>query len=372
MHIDQIIESRRAPFVLGVRKAEWQAEADIRGALEAARTTPNVMPVFSGGKRVGHVCGSPNGFGGVAFRPADGWSRYYDCTITTYNDVINAINNGRKSAFQWAKNNSTAVTANNWYDMWPVAGNPQVGAYTGAAYTARQFDDTTQGAILHGGNVSTYVKGLTTGSWTSTVSTPTLVLYDRVLTYEACSFNAAVNQAMTNGVAAQRYIGTGEPGLHLMVTSQTVFNATVTAWTQLQYTDNGGTTLQSIPTTNFVNFIVSSAAPTATLGARVVTPVASGAGVPVGPYVTLATGDTGMRLVDNFTTSAANTGTFCMVLMHPLATVPLQAAGIGMLTDHVVQLGSMPIVKDGACLAILAFIPTGAPLLFGRSEFVWG
>lgn len=345
----------------------------IFAACQAARGVDRILPVMHEGRFVAFVKGTP-GSPVVEWRlpPRGGGSRLW-MGYTTYDDIIAELSAGKSFQNNWAKAFTTAPVANNWYDLWPVGGNPQAGTYPGAARTSVQWDDTAAGAFLHGGNVSTDTKHVLTSLGNTNATTSTLVLYDRVLTYEACSISN-VNQTMTNSLAAQRYIGAGQPGLKIMVTCQTALGATANAYTQLQYTDNDGNVLQSMPVAFGVNVIVSAAAPTTTLGARVVSPAVSGGTLPFGPFMSLATGDTGVRLIDNYTHSANNTGTIAYVLAQPLVYIPIQAGGQASMFDNVQQLASLPRIYDGACLNFMLYAPAATANIVpsGRFEFGWG
>lgn len=354
-------------------------------AIDAVRGIDRLLPVMHGRRVVGAtfappwwLCATkPELFpDDVLFKPLDMSLEQYRkwAGFLSYDAIINAIStNGAFFPAKFSKGATTAPVANNWYDLWPVGGSPAAGAYAGAAFTAVQFSDATSGALYHAGNQSPSTKHLISMDARSTGGTPTLVLYDRVLTYEACTFNAGVNQAMTNTLAAQRYISAGQPGLKIITTCQTVFGATASNFTQLQYTDQAGNTLQSMPVAAFNAIIVSAAAPTATLGARVVSPSVTAATLPQGPFMPLAVGDGGVRLIANYTTSAANTGTMAFVLGAPLATIPIQVAGVTTLIDMVQQLIGLYRVFDGACLSFLAFFPAATASTFdGSVNVAWG
>jgi hypothetical protein len=345
----------------------------ISSACVTARGVDRTLPVVHGGKVVAFVRGTP-GSSVVEWRlPPRGGGAHLWMGYSTYDDIISELSAGKRFSEMWCKSQTTAPAANNWYDLWPVGGNPQAGTYPGAARTAVQWDDTATGAMLHGGNVSPDTKHVLTAYGNSNNITPTLVLYDRVLTYEACTISNG-NQVMTNTLTAQRYISGGQPGLKIMVTCQTLLGATANAYTQLQYTDQDGNTLQSMPTSFGVNVIVSAAAPTTTLGARVVSPAVSGGSLTFGPFMSLAAGDTGVRLIDNYTHSANNTGTLAYVLGQPLVYIPVQAAGQGTLADQVQQLANLPRVYDGACLSFMLYAPTATANIVpnGRFEMGWG
>ena len=133
----------------------------------------------------------------------------------------------------------------------------------------------------------------------------------------------------------------------------------------LNYVDQDGNA-GAIPTTPAVAVTVSSALPTATLGARVLTTVA-------GPFIPLAAGDNGVRSLTDVDFSAANTGLEAFVMVRPLAMLPLPGANIPAERDLVMQLAALPRVYDGACLAVMVYFPvaTGATLL-GSLMVAWG
>ena len=284
----------------------------------------------------------------------DGHDGGMQCAFSNLNQIISAASNGSRFDLKFVKTMTTNPTAGQFMDLWPVGGDPTAGTYPGAANTAVQKDDTTTGALIHGGNVSTATKHVvsSTASFSAGASPPTLYLYDRVLCYEANAFTAAANQNMTNGVAAARWIGAGEGGLKMQLTGQTVFGATASNLTALSYTDQDGNAAQSMPTTITAVIIVSVAAPTATLGARVACP-ASGT-TPLSPYLFMAAGDTGARAVASYTTSAANTGTWCLSLVRQLAIFPMVLALKTEDFDLTRGLQSLPRVRDGGCLSAFA------------------
>lgn len=367
-----------APTVHVRSKSRFGACDDARAmvrAINAARGVPDITPVFYGGRLVGWTKGghrSPI----VTWRPArPGEHETLRCVITTYDGMINACTAGKADMSDWTKTHTTAPVANNYYDLWPCGGKPTVGPYGGAAFTAVQKSDATVGSLWTRGNVSTDVKvsRYAYAKASAGATPPTIQVYDRVLTYEACTFNANVNQAMTNGVAAQRYISAGQGGLQLMFTGQTVLGATAANLTTCTYVDQDGNAGALVPQTPVPAVIVSAAAPTATLGARVVAPSTTTATLPWGPYLPLATGDSGARSITNFTTSAANTGTMCFVMCKPLATIPLDVAGKTQLIDLVQQTPGMERIYDGACIAMMAYFPVAtAATLDGGFAYVWG
>lgn len=368
----QLVQS--APFVRRARKSTHgplDEDRALRRGLDAMVGITHPQPIMYGGKLLAWAKGEQLSREVRWRRPRYGET--WHMGWASYDDMITEITGGKKYRNEWNKAHTTAGVANNYYDLWPVSGNPAAGAYGGTAFTAKQLDETAQGAIFHGGNVSTDTKHFVAAYAKASANTPTIYLYDRVLTYEACAFNANANQAFTNTLPALRYIGAGEGGLKPLFTCQTVLGATAANLTQLQYTDQDGNATQSMPTTTTVAHIVSAAAPTANLGARVVIPATAAATLPWGPHIPLAGGDGGVRLIANWTTSAANTGTLCIVLQRILAIIPCPTAGVASLVNLVQEIPSMERLRDGCCLALMAYMPaTTAYTGDGGVELGWG
>lgn len=329
----------------------------LQRALAANAGMTDILPVYFGGKLLAFT----KGFRGsplVHWRPARHPRELLEAAITTYDHFIAAASEGKSDTAPWYKLLTTAPIVNNYHDLWPVGGQPTAGLYGGAARTAVQFTDTSTGALYHRGNVSTDIKVLRTmtAKVVAGATPPTIYLYDRVITYEACAIATGVN-AMTNTLAAQRYIATGQGGLQIMVTGQTVTGATASNLTVLTYVDNEGIAGALVPQTPVPATIVSVAAPTTTLGARVLCPTTTAGTVPWDKFLPLAAGDSGVRSITNYTFSAANTGTICFVLLKPLATIPLDAPGKTQLIDLVQQTPGMERIYDGACLSFFALFP---------------
>ncbi len=348
------------------------AESDAIGrAIQAARGVDRVMPVFHGDHMVALVRGS-------AWWEREPSAVYWTpmrCAITSYNDIIAAISAGQQFRSYWSKAQGAVIT-NNWYDLWPVGGHPVAGTYAGAAKTAVRFDDTTTGSIQHGGNVSTAIKRLTGLFVHTSASTPTLMLYDRVLAYEACNFSNPVGtaQTMTNTLTALRYAANGEAGLKIMTFCQTNLGATATTFSALAYTDQAGNTNQAMPLAYAPNIIVSAAAPTTSLGARIVAPAVAAITVVTSPFMPLLAGDSGVQLIAGYTTTGGgvNTGTFGFALVQPLAWVPITLSTTGVLMDTVMQNAALPRIFDGACLAWGGYFPASSAVTsYGSFESVW-
>ncbi len=342
----------------------------IKAGLFAAQGCTQPFPIVFGRKVLGLACGRswPD--------PTVFYSRETDirCAFNNYTpDVPNAIAKGQWIRAVFQKVASTASISNNWYDYWPTSLSPEPGTFTGAAFTSRAFTDTDFGAMKIGNAVSPQQKMLMSLTMQSSNTISIYMLYDRLLAYEACSFNANAQQNMINGATLPRYQNAGQSGGSCIVPVQTVLGATASTLTQLAYTNNAGVG-HNMPTDIVPQFIASAAAPTANLAARLVCPSLNNTSINAySKFLPVVTGDQGMRSIQSFTTSAANSGTFAFVLVRPLATF-LCAPGAGLVAtqiDQIVDITNFEPILDGACVNFLGMQNTTTNTVLGSIDVMW-
>lgn len=259
-----------------------------------------------------------------------------------------------------------AYTAGRWYDMSPLNGTPVANAWTGTALNAQVPSESTGFGIYHGGNVSTDTKHLVNISAMSAVATAVpgmLMLVDMLLYYPGISMNSSSAQNLTNTNTLTRY--TDGAGVRAYLVIQTTSGATAHN-IAMSYTDQGGTAGNTLPVT--VACTASAIAPHITHSGT--------AANNYGPFLPLASGDTGIRSVQSVTLSAASlAGTAALVLCRPLATIPITTASIAAERDLMNQLPSLPRIYDGACLTWLYFsgaATAASTNFFMSTDFAWG
>ena len=196
------------------------------------------------------------------------------------------------------------------------------------------------------GNVATSLANVDAGTYVATsdtgtgTHTATLYLGDR-----APSHGAGVQAFITPSVA----LGTGTPNV------------------RLTYTDANGNAGNTTPATLPIS---NASAPIGQVEYS-----GTGAGK-YGPFVPLAAGDAGIRLVEQFYYSATHTsGTTNVVLCRPLATMPMTTIGVAAERDFLTQLPSLPRIYDGACLAWLMYAGAATPVssaFYGHLDVAWG
>lgn len=274
---------------------------------------------------------------------------------------------GKRLICPYNKTPTTAPVAANWYHLWPVGGQPGAGqVYTGTSLDFQQTIDTTAGALYSGGNKLPDYKDLVyiNGQASAGATPPFLMLVDQVGYYPLTQ--SAGSQVFTNATPPNRYTTTGQGGLQVSLIGAATGGATASNITVLTYVDQDGNTGATMPTTPSVAVTVSVVAPSTTLGARVLTTVG-------GPFLPLAAGDSGVQQLTNITFSAANTGLEALVLVRPLATLPLPTALTYGERDLVNQISSLERVYDGACLAFIVFFPVATGCNFtGEVDVAWG
>ncbi len=290
--------------------------------------------------------------------------------FSSMDDLVNEITSGKFNRTDWNKlTGAAAYTAGRWYDFSGLAGTPVANAFAGTALAWRTCDETTGNGtqifgLRHGGNVSPDTKHVLNVSAITSVATGVpaqLMLVDLQGYWPGITNNSATAQTLT-GTPSLRY--TNGAGCRLF-------------WVQ---TAGAGATAQNIAL-SYSNTVPTSgrALPvTVSMTASGIVGHISHSGTAAnnyGPFLPLASGDTGVSNVASVTFSAANTGTGALCLARPLLTLPLTTVSVAAERDLVNQLPSFPRVMDGACLVWLYFAgaATGASTNFyGGVEFGWG
>lgn len=323
------------------------AEVMACNAASGSRAGVGDLPVMHGRDLVGIAYDG-------RWRPATHYEKRW-AAWTKYDDYKTSMSSKKSYRSTYRAN---TLTNSDWYDLWagPQTVLTSTGSVNGTARTARQFSEFTDNAgIRHGGNVSTDVKHIVgfeiehdNGSATDPLP---LLAYDRVLAYDNCSISTS-SQNMTNTLTAQRYNGSGLPGMQIMiVVGTTTLGATASNITTLTYVDQDGNTA-TCPTGQALGIN-----PGQDLG-EIVCPVISSNNVTFGPFMPLATGDGGVRSITDYQCSANNTGDLSMVLAKPLAWV-YQSSNHSLINESgfsvsfVDTMVGLERVYDGACISML-------------------
>lgn len=284
--------------------------------------------------------------------------------FSSQDDLLSQITvNGKYNRIDYNKTTAVAGVAGTWTDLGTATGSVPASTYAGTSLTWVDTDDTwSEGAIYHGGDVSTATKHFLNASayvFAAAGAPWVLMCVDQVgyvpitgadvtgttgrtITMTAISNTTAKRDRHANGAGLRAYFSTE--------VAPTAGGPNLTAMT---YTNQAGTTGKSIGVT--VGF-----AATPVTG---MVPHSGNAATRYAPFLPLAVGDTGIRNLEAFTlsggTAYTGSGQLVLHLVKPLWQIPIPASGILTERDFVNQLPSMPQIKDGACLRFLLF-QTGA------------
>lgn len=290
--------------------------------------------------------------------------------IQSIDQLVTAISAGKTTRYDFNKiTGGSAYTAGRWYDFSMLGGSPIANAWAGTARAWKTCDEATGNGtqifgMPHGGNVSTDIKHLLNMNAWSTAATGvpgTLLLVDLQGYWPGISNNTTSAQTLT-GTPSLRYANGAGCRLYWVQTSAAGATAQNIA---LSYTDQSANTGNTLPVT-------------VAMTASGIAGHISHSGVAAnnyGPFLPLASGDSGVQNVASVTFSAANTGTGALCLARPIAQITLSVAGLMTEKDLLNQIPSLPRIYDGACLVWLwgAGAATAASTTFaGGLETVWG
>jgi hypothetical protein len=285
-------------------------------------------------------------------------------------DLVNEITSGKFNRTDWNKiTGGTTYTAGRWYDFSGLAGTPVANAFAGTALAWRTCDETTGNGtqifgLPHGKNVSPDTKHVLNVSAITSVATGVpaqLMLVDLQGYWPGISNNSATAQTLT-GTPTLRY--TNGAGCRLFWVQTAAAGATAQN-IALSYSNTVPTAGRTLPVTVAMTAsgIVGHISHSGTAANN------------YGPFLPLASGDTGVSTVATVTFSAANTGTGALCLARPLLTLPLTTVSVAAERDLLNQLPSLPRVMDGACLTWLYFAGAATAAstnFYGAVEVGWG
>lgn len=290
--------------------------------------------------------------------------------FTSQDDLINQISvNGKTDLVVTNKTNSVAGVAGTWTDYTVFAGFPVADTYAGTSLTYVATDESSTGAIPHGGNVSTATKHFlnASASIVAAAGAPWIVMcvdqlgYVPITSTDVTGTGSRTVTMTALGSGARYPYGEGCRAYFSSEVAPTSGGPNLTTFT---YTNSNST-----PATGHVCPV------TVGFGAAPVAgqiPHSGNAATRYAPFLPLASGDTGIADFENFTlsTGTAYTGSGQLVLhlVKPLWMLPIPSTGMLAERDFVNQLPSLVRIRDGAYLKFLVF-QTGATTISSPGIF---
>lgn len=289
--------------------------------------------------------------------------------FSSLDDLVNKMSTGQTTGQTvWNKIvGGSAHTAGRWYDFSALSGTPIANAWAGTALNWVTCDETTGNGtqvfgIPHGGNVSTATKHIVNAMATTPGLVPgVLMLVDMQGYYPGINMNVATSQTLV-GTPTLRY--TNGVGVRAFLVSTVAAGATAHNLSY-SYTNSAGTSGKTNPVTVSctASAIVSHINHSGTAANN------------YGPFLPLASGDSGMRSVQSVQLSAASgAGTAALVFARPIAIMPITTAGVAVERDFVNQFPSLPRIIDGACLTWIYFAgaaTASSTNFYGSIEAAW-
>jgi hypothetical protein len=291
-------------------------------------------------------------------------------SYTSLDDIASEIAAGKFYRWDWNKiTGGSAYAAGRWYDFSGLNGTPIANAFAGTSLAWKTCDESTGNGtqifgLPNGGNVSTDTKHILNVMAVTAVATGVpgvLQLVDLQGYWPGISVNSASAQTLT-GTPTLRYSNGAGCRLYFVITTGSGATAHNIA---CSYTNQAATSGRALPVT---------VACTASAIAGHINHSGTAANN-YGPFLPLASGDTGVQNVASVTFSAASgSGVGALCLARPLLSLPITTASVAAERDLLNQLPSLPRVYDGACLAWIYFAGAATAAntnFYGSVEFGW-
>lgn len=266
--------------------------------------------------------------------------------FTTVDSLNSAARDGSLSRIVFYKSLPSTTVARVCHTTWTSTGTPIAGANpTLGPANGRVPSSYTLGALNYGfGSASSPNNKFLLGFGAQSSSTGTLILCDRIADVNL-SIAAVASTAITGCTGVSRLDPAGQTAPPYreggLITTEVTSALSAAANTiTLLYTNQDGTGSRTATITTVSSAIV-------------------GRTCEINPFVTLQAGDTGVRSIDNVTITGSATGNINLVLVRPLAWLPIQTANVWCERDYSVEILNMDRLFEYACLSMM-WLPSAA------------
>jgi hypothetical protein len=284
-----------------------------------------------------------------------------------YSALLDAYDAGRYTISGFRKNPTITTTTSVWVDLSMTGGGPPPNYYASAPLIWNTLNQSTNGGLRHGGNVSPaskHLKSLMIASALVTTASPSTFILCDYLGY--WPFVDMAGTVELTGSGLTRYTdGVGVKIMAVLVATQVggcIFNLTYTNQAGL----GGRTSKNVICNTAIINgaIVTTQPTPTATYQAS--------------PFIPLQSGDTGVKSVQYVNWITEDVGLLAIVLVKPIAQISLEPTTVSVYSpsekDFALDaVGSLPVIQDDAYLNFIC-MPTAtlaSSVIYGMIETVW-
>lgn len=284
-------------------------------------------------------------------------------TLRSIGQVVDCELNGRVRDYIWRKTPSQAFTSGIWVDLSMSPGMPVPKYWFDAApLTAKSITQSSDGGFYHGPNVSPsekYLRKIRTQANAVTALPMNVILCDYLLYYPTIDDGSTDEQIMDNTINLPRYTDGKGVQMIAVTTGARTGGQTFT----VKYTNSDGVSgrISGISTQNTATTLgsITTSNTTATNGAN--------------PFISLQSGDSGVRYVESVTMNGVDTGIFSIILVKPLMQTCFREITVPYEKDLLIPTTDLIRIYDDAFLNFLC-LPLGslaATTLTGDLKVIW-
>jgi hypothetical protein len=279
---------------------------------------------------------------------------------------IDAELNGQTSFYTWRKQPTQTTGAGIWFDLSMSPGNPVPNYYAASPNIAINLAQSTDGGIYHGGaaptGMKTYLKTFMAMTPTTAATPLQMLLCDYLMFYPFVDMSITDPQYMDN-TKAQLTRSVDGKNVQIMAVEVAGQSGVGNPQFYVTYTNSDGVsgrqTLNAVCNTQVVNGTVITSNPA----------TANNTGV----FLTLQSGDKGVRSIEQVTFLTPDVGLIAFVLVkvvenHTIRTIDAPAERVP-ITDF----PDLPVIEDDAYLNLVV-CPQGslsAAPIHGYLQTVW-
>lgn len=271
--------------------------------------------------------------------------------VLNVRELVDAELNGKTRSSEWVKNVNQITTAGIWYDLTGASGNPRAKQWFDAApLTAQAIRQSTDGGIYHGASIGSsqtkYLRFIRSACASATPLPMSLIFCDYLIYYPSIEDGNTDPQTMDNTVTLPRFTD----GKGVMMMPVTISSRTGGQTFTVTYTNSDGVSGR-VSRTVTQNAIASPGTVTTSQTATV--------GTTPDPFIPLALGDSGVRLIESVQMNGADTGFFAIVLVKPLAQMTIRGIDAPYDKDFLLFANELQQIPDDAYISAIA-LPNGS------------
>lgn len=294
--------------------------------------------------------------------------------FSTVDDLINAstnLNQRLKIPFSRIPQVGATSAAGRFHECFTTTGSGTNGALALTGTGALQIPTSSTAGVMNTGPAVApkrkYVQAMSVWSGATTLVPAVVVLTDLIGYYAGIDLAASTTSlsgTTTWGTADSRL--ENAIGIQASIFFTTAGTTTAGQWA-FTYADQDGNS-QAQPG------YMWSVATTGIVGSALASSNASGFG---GPFVPLASGDSGIKYMNSYARTAGTTAGVGVIMLHrPICTIPIPAANVIVEKDFI-SMGIFNRVYDDSCLGLMvqiggSLVATGiANYIAGEIDIVW-